>query len=290
MQSIRVKRFDPKSIKQHRIIFLVGKRHTGKTCLMQDLLSHMPKPDFVMGMTPTEDTAAVFREFMPDTCIFNAFNQEKLERMLSVQRELIRRGKSRSVLLIMDDCLYQKGVLRSSAMRDLFFNGRHLNCSLICCAQYLMDITPELRTNIDYLCSMRENIIVNRQKLHKNYFGQFARFDDFDRVMTACTQNYSALIMDATISTTLDPTDCIFWYRAAPNPPPFRLARDVHWKLSKKCVRDDSEQRKAQARQFEIEAAAAEAGVGRATVAGTAASRVMVVQTEDEHGEVVSTA
>lgn len=289
--SIRIKKFNPATVKEHRIIFLIGKRHTGKTVLMRDVLSQMPRPDFVMGMTPTDDTVNTFKEFMPESCIFTSFSQEKLERMLSLQRELIRRGKKRSCLLIMDDCLYQKGVLKSTAMRDLFFNGRHLNCGLICACQYLMDISPELRTNIDYLCTMRENTISNRQKLHKFFFGQYARFDDFDKVMTACTQNYSALIMDATIASTSS-SDTVFWYRARTQIPPFRIGSPALWNLSQKHCRSEEEVRRAQSMQFEIEAAAAEAAAngGSNGPGGVGGSRIALVQTEDEDGNVITSA
>lgn len=234
-----------------------------------------------MGMAPTDDTLDTFRRFMPECCIFNKFSQEKLERMLALQRELIRRGKKRSVLLILDDCMYQKGVLKSTAMRDLFFNGRHLNCSLIVAAQYLMEITPELRTNIDYLCVMREPILTNRQKMHKYYFGQFAKYDDFEKVMQTCTQNYGSLILDGTTAST-QASDSIFWYRANLEPKPFQLCLPIYWKLSQKCARSEEDVRRAQSVQFEIESAE------RSTVPVGGHGRVTVVQTEDENGKVVS--
>lgn len=276
MSSIRVKKFNPTTIKQHRIIFLIGKRHTGKSSLMIDLLSKMPCPDFVMGFSPTDDTLETFKAFMPTSCIYSQFSQEKLERLLSLQREIIRRGKTRSVLLILDDCLYQKGILKSTAMRDLFFNGRHLNVGLICACQYLMDISPELRTNIDYLCSMRENTISNRQKLHKFFFGQYAKFEEFDRVMTACTQNYSALIMDATVAST-NSEDCIFWYRAPLNVPPFRLGKPEIWRLSETHLKSEEEVRRLQKLKFQLETTALPGTLDK-----------VVVQTEDENGEIVT--
>jgi len=224
---------------------------------MLDLLYNMPKPDFVLGFSPTDDTLDTFKRFMPSACMFNAFSQDKLERLLALQRETIRRGKHRSALLILDDCLYQKGVLKSTAMRDLFFNGRHLNVGLVCACQYLMDISPELRTNIDYLCTMRESTITNRQKMHKHFFGQFSKFDQFDKVMSACTQNYSSLVMDATIASTKS-TDCVFHYRANTDLPQFKLGRSVFWKLSDTCCKSEYEVREAQKLKFQMHTAACE--------------------------------
>ena len=204
--AIRVRKFDPSTIKESRILFLLGKRHTGKSVLMKDLLYHMPRPDYVLAMAPTEDTLKMYREFLPESCIFDHFSQEKLERTVSLQRELVSRGKKRTVLILLDDCLYQKGVLKSTAMRHIFFNGRHDHIALMCCAQYMMDVDPSMRTNIDYLFTLRENILTNRQKLFKHYFGQFAHFSDFDKVMTACTQDYRALVLDNTSASTATPS------------------------------------------------------------------------------------
>lgn len=276
--AIRVRKFNPSTIKESRIIFILGKRHTGKSVLMKDLLSQMPRPDFVLAMAPTEDTLRMFREFVPETCVFDHFSQEKLERTVTLQRELVNRGKKRTVLILLDDCLYQKNVLRSTAMRSIFFNGRHDNISLVCAAQYMMDVDVSLRTNIDYIFTMRETILMNRQKLYKYYFGQFRKFDDFDKVMGACTQNYKCLVLDGTVSST-SPTDSVMWYKASTSIPEFRLCRPVYWKLSKRFSLSDEDVRRAHSKQFEIETA---------SVDTVRKQNISLVQTEDEHGEIIS--
>ena len=291
MSALRIRKFNPKTIKESRILFILGKRHTGKSVLLKDLLYHMPRPDYVLAMAPTEDTLRMFREFLPETCIFDHFSQEKLERTVSLQRELVNRGKKRTVMIILDDCLYQKGVLKSNAMRSIFFNGRHDHISLLCCAQYMMEVDVSLRTNIDYVFTMRENILTNRQKLYKYYFGQFHRFDDFDKVMTACTQDYRTLVMDGTVSTNANPTDSVLWYKASQDVPPFRLCLPIFWKWSKKYSMSTEAVRKVQQRQFEIETATAEALAGNVAQAPTSRKgNIAIVQTEDEHGNVVTSA
>lgn len=246
---MRVKKFDATGIKEARILFLIGKRHTGKSVLMKDLLYHMPRPDFVLAMAPTEDTLRMFREIVPSACIYDHFSQSKLDEVVSLQRELVNRGKKRNILIILDDCLYQKGVLKSTSMRSIFFNGRHDNISLMCAAQYMMDVDVSLRTNIDYLFTMRDNILVNRQKLYKYYFGQFAKFDEFDKVMTACTQDYRTLVLDGTLSCT--GTENVLWYKARLDVPPFKLCRPVYWKLSRRYAYSEATIREAQKREFE---------------------------------------
>lgn len=232
---LRVKRFQPESFKENRVIFIIGKRGTGKTVLLKDLMSHYPPVDFVVGMTPTEETAEVFRDFMPESCIFHEFNQHKLEQMLSVQRELIRKKINRKFLLVLDDCLYQKGVLKSLAMRDLVMNGRHLHITLVVCVQYLMDINPDIRANIDYVFALRENIISNRAKMWRFFFGMFAKYDEFSKTMDACTNDFGSIVMDNTSHST-SVEDTVSWYKANISPPSFKLGRKCYWNMDKKCL------------------------------------------------------
>ena len=57
---LRVKRFDPATMKPHRIIIVVGKRGTGKSVLQEDLLYRLASMlDVGLSMTPTEESAEV---------------------------------------------------------------------------------------------------------------------------------------------------------------------------------------------------------------------------------------
>jgi hypothetical protein len=70
-----------------------------------------------------------------------------------------------------------------------------------------------LRANIDYVFILRENIIQNREKLYKHFFGIFPTFDSFNEVMNQCTENYECLVLDNT-SKSNKIEDVVFWYKA----------------------------------------------------------------------------
>ena len=83
MTKMRIKRFDPQTLKPHRIIIIVGKRGTGKSVMQRDLMYHLSgKVDFGLAMTPTEESADMFRQHMPDSWIYNSFSTAKLDQML----------------------------------------------------------------------------------------------------------------------------------------------------------------------------------------------------------------
>ena len=278
--SVRIRKFDPTTMKPSRIVYLIGKRHSGKSCLMKDILYHMPRPDYVLAMAPTQSTLESFREYLPESCIFEGYSQEKLEQTIATQKELISRGKKRNVLLILDDCLYSSGVLKSVAQRYVHFNGRHSHIGMICAAQYMMSLPPEMRTNIDYLFVMRDPVLINRQKLWKNFFGTIPTMQLMESIMSTVTQNYGALVLDGTVPST-DYTDSVMWYRARTDVPDFKLCKPIFWKLSKKYGLTDEDKRRAQERQFKIETAEAKEEHSKG-------KKVLVVETEDENGHVVS--
>ena len=99
--------------------------------------------------------------------------------------------------------------------------------------QYLMDLGPALRTQVDYCFALRENVISNRERLHKYFFGVFPRFEEFSRVLDACTANYECLVIDNTVQSNAI-SDCVFWYKASVDLPPFRLCAPVFWELEQR--------------------------------------------------------
>eukprot|EP00899_Mesostigma_viride_P019065 jgi/Mesvir1/2715/Mv02104-RA.1 len=82
-------------------------------------------------------------------------------------------------------------------------------------SQYTMDITPDIRGNVDYVFALHENIIMNRERLYRNFFGVVPTFEAFCEILDQCTQNYECLVVDHT-SESNKIEDVIFWYKATP--------------------------------------------------------------------------
>ena len=275
---LRIKRFDPDTLKPHRIILVVGKRGTGKSVLQRDLMYHMrEKVDFGLAFSPTEETQEMFREHMPDSWIYNGFSQAKLDAMLHTQRELCKDKKQRNLFIIMDDCMYDKKILKGLGIRDLFMNGRHMHITLCNAVQYVMDIGPDLRTQVDYVFALRENIISNKSKLWKYFFGMFEKYDDFAKVMDKCTSDHGALVMDNTTGS-CNIEDCIYWYRAEYNLPNFRFGSKKFHDLSAKYIKSEHDRKMEELEQKEMEKMVHESKQKK---------RISCVQMEDEKGNVL---
>jgi hypothetical protein len=103
--------------------------------------------------------------------------------------------------------------MKDTCIRQCFMNGRHWKIFFMLTMQYCMDLTPDLRANVDYVFILRENIVQNREKLYKSFFGVFPTLAMFAQVMDACTENYECLVLDNT-SKSNKIQDCVFWYKA----------------------------------------------------------------------------
>lgn len=234
---LKINKFDiEKQAKGARIWLILGRRGTGKSIALNTILYHLRNTlDIGCAFSPTESSLDMFKQHMPDCWLFNNFDIAKLEQLINIQRQLIARGKKRRVFIIADDCSYDKTFWRNTTVRYLFLNGRHLLLTFLMSSQYLMDITPDLRTNIDYVFALREPILSNKRKLWMYLFGIFESFHTFTSVMDRLTENHGIMVLDAT-ATSSQIQDCVFWFKARipEELPKFRLGADVFYKLAAK--------------------------------------------------------
>ena len=105
--------------------------------------------------------------------------------------------------------------------------------------QYPLGIGPNLRTNIDFVFILRENIVSNRRRLYEHYAGVFPTFEIFCQIMDQCTNNYECLVIDNT-STSNKLEDIVFWYKASPHGD-FNCCHQHYWNLSKSIPDDEDD-------------------------------------------------
>lgn len=231
----RITRWDPSTIKRNRNILIIGRRGSGKSTILENLLFEQKDHyDIVCGMCPTINSQKMMLRHMPPELIYPDGNSERdLCRMISVQKEQTARGRNRRSLIIWDDCMFDTKIIRSKIMRDLAMNGRQYNITFMNCMQYCLDMPPSIRSQIDYVIVMKENVKVNKEKLHKYFFGVFPSLADFSRTMDRVTENFGALVLDNT-SPESQIDKCVYWYRGREEEdiPAFKLCSPVVWALS----------------------------------------------------------
>ena len=228
---VKVKRFNIESIKPHRISLALGRRGSGKSVLLEDFLyTFRDRYDFTLAMCPTLESSNMLKRCMPTCCVYDRYVQSKVDALVKIATACVANGKERSFLVIFDDLLYDKSITKTQSFRYLFYNGRHSKISVIILLQYLTDMPPDMRVQVDYIFTMKENTIQNRMKLYKMFFGVFNTFEDFSTVLDRCTQNYETLILDNTVQSS-NPVDCVFWFKARMGHPAFKMGKPAFYSL-----------------------------------------------------------
>jgi hypothetical protein len=158
--------------------------------------------------------------------------------MIDRQRRRAKEGTIEPTVLILDDCMYEgRKMLKNTALRQLFYNGRHLKITLLLTSQYLLDLPPEIRCNVDLLFVLKDNVIGSRLKLYNHFFGMFPTFSSFSSTMDATTNNFEALCLDNR-SRSNDVSECAFYYKAKERGD-FKMCRSDTWRWHKKNYNND---------------------------------------------------
>ncbi len=255
--NLNLTKFDMRSISfkpdesKGPVVVLIGRRDTGKSFLVRDLLYYHQNIPIGTVISGTEEGNGFYGKLVPKLFIHNEYNTAIIENILKRQRQVLKQVKKEQDLykrstidprtfVILDDCLYDATWSRDKLMRLLFMNGRHWKVMLVITMQYPLGVPPTLRTNIDYVFILREPYIANRKRIYDNYAGMFPTFEAFCQVMDQCTENYECLVINNNAKSN-KLQDQVFWYKADPHND-FRLGNKEFWELSKSVGSDDEEE------------------------------------------------
>jgi hypothetical protein len=252
--SLELKKFNMNQINKDKVVVFIGKRETGKSFLVKDLLYYNQDVPVGTVISGTEGANSFYSKIMPSIFIHGEYKPEIIKNVLKRQRKVISTiqqekeqiGQSNidpGAFLILDDCLYDKSWVNNKDVRSLFMNGRHYKIMFIITMQYALGIPPNLRTNIDFTFLLRENLISNRKRLYEQYAGMFPTFDVFCQVMDQCTENFECLVINNNAKSNKI-EDQVFWYKAESHED-FQLGAPQFWDFHSKNFNpyhDDSDE------------------------------------------------
>lgn len=255
--NLQLKKFDMRQItfkpneNKGPVVVLIGRRDTGKSFLVRDLLYHHQDIPIGTVISGTEAGNGFYSTHVPKLFIHDEYNTSIIENVLKRQKMALKQMKKEKerfgrttmdprVFIILDDCLYDNTWSKDKMMRLLFMNGRHWKVMLIITMQYPLGVPPNLRTNIDYVFILREPYIANRKRIYENFAGMFPTFESFCQVMDQCTENFECLVINNNAKSN-QLQDQIFWYKAEEHAP-FKLGAKEFWEASKQQESDDDEE------------------------------------------------
>jgi len=199
---IQIKSFDLKLFVDNPAIVIVAKRGSGKSWIVRDILHHLYKAkqiDECCVINPTDKMSGFYTDFTEQ--IYHQYDPTIMQNILNLQIERIRNKKIngepiKKVMVVMDDCMGQKGTwVRDNGTREILFNGRHYGISYILTMQFPLGITPELRSNFDYIFLLAEDYISNLKRVYDHYAGMFPSFDSFRQIFGQLTGDYGSMVI-----------------------------------------------------------------------------------------------
>ena len=255
--TLALKKFDMRNItfrpneNKGPVIVLIGRRDTGKTFLVRDLLFYHQDIPIGTVISGTEAGNGFYSAHVPKLFIHDEYSSALIENILRRQKTVLKQMKKEveeykrttidpRTFVILDDCLYDNSWSRDKLMRLLFMNGRHWKVMLIITMQYPLGIPQTLRTNIDYVFILREPYLTNRKRIWENYASMFPTLESFSSVMDQTTENYECLVINNN-SKSNKLQEQIFWYKAETHQH-FRLGSKEFWEISKDMGSDDEDE------------------------------------------------
>jgi len=247
---LRLRKFDMRNIKDDKVVVLIGKRNTGKSFLIKDLLYYHRDLPVGTVISATEGANCYYGNFIPKVFIQDEYRADiiynflKRQKLIKKQINKEKKYKSKNktdprAFLILDDCLWDNSWTKDKNIRQLFMNGRHYNILFLITMQFALGIPPTLRTNVDYIFLLRETIVSNRRRFYEHWAGMFPTFEIFCQVMNQCTEDFNCLVIDNTArSNKLE--DQVFWYKAN-NHNNFKMCNKRFWDLKNDDDSDDDD-------------------------------------------------
>lgn len=77
--------------------------------------------DFAVAMTATQESAEMFEEHLPPSCVHREFSERTIQRIIHHQNTAARKKKQlKHVLIVLDDLMFDKRVVKGRDMREIY--------------------------------------------------------------------------------------------------------------------------------------------------------------------------
>jgi len=196
--------FDVTRVKAGTKSLVIGKRETGKSTLLRDIVHHNDTIPLKVEISPLETRHA------SDSVIHREYSPAIVQSLVDRQEHTIhRRLPDPRAIVILDQCMFDPSWHKEDGIKKLFTDGKRLQCTTILAMQYPPSISSELRDSVDFVFVMRGNTTFDLKRIYEDYcycrhstdeiFDTFDDFVEFVRAYEAEDSNAgSCLVIDRT--------------------------------------------------------------------------------------------
>lgn len=206
MEVVHINKFDNKYITStngQQTVLILGRRETGKTFLVRDILSRLQD----ITVTAIVDGTA------KDACLCRS-NYMDIAPKTSIIEEYKSIGNRTYLLpltsIVFDACFYNPG-----QFTEVVKNGIVSNYLTIIADQYPQNEHLQSFARINFIFLLKDPNIDHVRKIFRNYdLIKFISLEDFNSIFDTYTQNHGCLVIK-TNSNSTNIKDKFFWYKAA---------------------------------------------------------------------------
>ena len=84
--NLQLKKFKPEGMTDDRVCVFIGKRNTGKSTLVKDIMYHKKHLPAGIVLSGTEEGNHFYSTFIPDLFVYGDYDRDAIERVMARQR------------------------------------------------------------------------------------------------------------------------------------------------------------------------------------------------------------
>jgi len=170
-------------------ILLIGRRGSGKTFMIRDILKNMPNEVIAncMIVSAAEKMSPFYKSFFPDAKVIGSYDNSGA--ISSFIEDNI------PGVIILDNYI-TTAPSKLNEFRNLIFNSRCYKKTVITAVQFPVNFTPEIRINFDYVFLLDEHFSSYKKKIYDQYGNNFNSFTEFNTIFGNITiKSYNAMVI-----------------------------------------------------------------------------------------------
>lgn len=193
--------FTPNMMDSEDTALLIGKRKSGKTTALIDIMYHKRRVPDGLVFCGTADSNDAFQRIVPDSFIYHGWDNSAILRAIKRQQDVNAARQSQGLpkkysFLISDDNGWDSAFCKDKQLLRLLMNGRWWGFApFLVTLQFPLGFSPAYRNQFDWIFLFRELLPSNRKRLYEHYAGQIGSYRRFCNTLDHYTSDYSCLVV-----------------------------------------------------------------------------------------------
>jgi hypothetical protein len=145
--------------------------------------------------------------------IHHELNEKTFNRIIAFHKSQFLLDPSLRMAIVLDDCMSDTDFLKWSAVKQMFYEARHIGIYFILVTQHLMLIPNNYRNSCAILVFCKNPSAATRKSFHSQFFSQLGNFSQFDNVFQFYTSENRLMILKCR-NLSYNPQEAISYYKS----------------------------------------------------------------------------